>query len=88
MDGIDMLLQAVSYYRKRAPQDDDEHECVENLFTSLCTALLVRQGMCVVSHTPHYGFYAQCVSVIRHRRPPARLHRGTGRPRGCDEGAG
>ena len=41
MDGIDMLLQACAHYRKRAPSGEEEQECVENLFTSLCFSMLV-----------------------------------------------
>ncbi|CAM9800362.1 unnamed protein product, partial [Choristocarpus tenellus] len=41
MDGIDMLLQVVAYYRRREPQSPEEEECVENLFNSLAAALLI-----------------------------------------------
>lgn len=34
-DGVDALLTACAYYRKRAPAVGDEEECVENLFQAL-----------------------------------------------------
>eukprot|EP00946_MAST-07B_sp_MAST-7B-sp1_P004944 g4944.t1 len=38
-DGVDALLHAVHYYRKRNPSDASEEECVENIFSSLSSAL-------------------------------------------------
>jgi beta-catenin-like protein 1 len=39
-DGLDALLQIVSQYRKREPDTSEEQECVQNIFLSLCTALM------------------------------------------------
>ncbi|KAI7859083.1 Catenin-beta-like protein [Circinella umbellata] len=39
LDGIDLLLRALSTYRKKDPVDDDEIEMVENFFNALCSAL-------------------------------------------------
>ena len=61
MDGIDMLLQAVSYYRKRAPGDEDEQECVENLFTSLCTAMLVPANQARFRHSEGFELMIRCM---------------------------
>ena len=41
IDGMDTLLQCISYYRKREPQSSDEKECISNLFLCLCALLLV-----------------------------------------------
>ncbi|KAJ1458298.1 Catenin-beta-like protein [Pelagophyceae sp. CCMP2097] len=38
-DGVDALLQAAAYYRRRSPRGEDEEECVENLFDALAAAL-------------------------------------------------
>ena len=38
-DGIDSLLQALAYYKRRDPQSLDEIEMMENLFDCLCSAL-------------------------------------------------
>ena len=43
-DGIDNLLQALAYYKRRDPQSLDEIEMMENLFDCLCSALM---------HTPN-----------------------------------
>lgn len=39
-DGIDNLLQALAYYKRRDPQTLDEIEMMENLFDCLCSALM------------------------------------------------
>lgn len=44
IDGVDMLLQCIAIYRKKVVDIADEQECVENLFLSLCSVLLVRQN--------------------------------------------
>lgn len=38
--GIDILLQSLAYYKRRDPNSADEVEMVENLFDSLCSALM------------------------------------------------
>lgn len=40
-DGIDNLLQALAYYKRRDPQTLDEIEMMENLFDCLCSALML-----------------------------------------------
>ena len=39
-DGIDILLQALAYYKRRDPSSIDEIEMMENLFDCLCSALM------------------------------------------------
>ncbi len=39
-DGIDILLQSLAYYKRRDPNSADEIEMMENLFDSLCSALM------------------------------------------------
>ena len=39
-DGIDNLLQALAYYKRRDPASLDEAEMMENLFDCLCSALM------------------------------------------------
>ena len=39
-DGIDILLQSLAYYKKRDPASPNEVEMMENLFDSLCSALM------------------------------------------------
>ncbi len=39
-DGIDILLQSLAYYKRRDPGSVDEIEMMENLFGSLCSALM------------------------------------------------
>lgn len=40
MNGLDALLQAVSAYKKREPEDDGEKELVENLFDAVCAVVM------------------------------------------------
>ena len=39
-NGIDTLLQQISFYKRHEPSSLDEHEYMENLFDCLCSALL------------------------------------------------
>ena len=39
-EGIDVLLQALAYYKRREPGSLDEVEMLENLFDCLCSALM------------------------------------------------
>lgn len=40
MEGIDILLQSLAYYKKRDPHSTDEVELMENLFDCLCSSLM------------------------------------------------
>ncbi|XP_026408021.1 beta-catenin-like protein 1 [Papaver somniferum] len=40
MNGVDVVLQAVSFYKSRDPKSTDEEEMVENLFDCLCCLLM------------------------------------------------
>ncbi|GJQ67357.1 hypothetical protein Trydic_g8247 [Trypoxylus dichotomus] len=40
MDGIDTLLQQLAFYKRHDPSNAEEHELMENLFNSLCSALM------------------------------------------------
>lgn len=40
MDGIDILLQSLAYYKRRDPHSSDEIELMENLFDCLCSSLM------------------------------------------------
>lgn len=39
--GVERMLQVVSQFRKREPSGEEERECVENCFDSLCSLLMV-----------------------------------------------
>ncbi|KAI9499627.1 Catenin-beta-like protein [Zychaea mexicana] len=39
LNGVDVLLRALSGYRKKDPEDEDESEMVENFFNALCSGL-------------------------------------------------
>ncbi|KAF5275670.1 hypothetical protein FQA39_LY06782 [Lamprigera yunnana] len=41
LDGIDTLLQQLAFYKRHDPATAEEHELMENLFNSLCSALMV-----------------------------------------------
>ena len=41
LDGIDILLQQLAYYKKHDPSTADEAEYMENLFNTLCSALML-----------------------------------------------
>ncbi|KAL5983171.1 hypothetical protein ACLOJK_017254 [Asimina triloba] len=40
MNGVDVVLQAVAWYKSRDPRSSDEEEMVENLFDCLCCLLM------------------------------------------------
>lgn len=40
LDGIDTLLQQLAFYKRHDPSSAEEHELMENLFNSLCSALM------------------------------------------------
>lgn len=44
MNGLESLLQAVSAYKKKEPEDDGEKELVENLFDSICAVVMVEEN--------------------------------------------
>ena len=44
VDGVESLLQALAQYKKTDPQSLDEAECVQNIFLSLCSVLLLPEG--------------------------------------------
>ncbi|XP_033219184.1 beta-catenin-like protein 1 [Belonocnema kinseyi] len=41
LDGVDVLLQQLAYYKRHDPQSADEQEMMENLFNVLCSSLLL-----------------------------------------------
>ncbi|CAF0903464.1 unnamed protein product [Adineta ricciae] len=40
LDGIDILLQLLAFYKKHDPQTSEEFEYMENLFSCLCSSLM------------------------------------------------
>lgn len=44
INGMDTLLQAIAYYRRRDATSVEEKECIENLFDCLCSCLLVPEN--------------------------------------------
>ncbi|XP_065828455.1 beta-catenin-like protein 1 [Oscarella lobularis] len=44
LNGIDALLQSVSYYKRRDPQSSEETELMENLFDCLCLSLMTKEN--------------------------------------------
>ena len=40
IDGMDILLQSLAYYKRRDPHSSDEIELMENLFDCLCSCLM------------------------------------------------
>ncbi|KAL0112501.1 hypothetical protein PUN28_012075 [Cardiocondyla obscurior] len=40
LDGIDVLLQQLAYYKRHDPQSAEEQEMMENLFNVLCSSLM------------------------------------------------
>lgn len=40
LDGIDVLLQQLAVFKRHDPASGEEHEMMENLFNSLCSALM------------------------------------------------
>jgi len=44
LDGIDALLQQLAYYKRHDPGSAEEQECMENMFDTLCSVLLVAEN--------------------------------------------
>ncbi|XP_037085775.1 LOW QUALITY PROTEIN: beta-catenin-like protein 1 [Pollicipes pollicipes] len=44
LDGIDVLLQQLAYYKRHDPASSEEQECMENMFDSLCSVLLLAEN--------------------------------------------
>lgn len=40
MEGIDVLLQQLAYFKRNDPSNNEEHEMMENLFDCLCSSLM------------------------------------------------
>jgi beta-catenin-like protein 1 len=40
MEGIDVLLQQLAFYKRHDPSSNEESEYMENLFNCLCSSLL------------------------------------------------
>ncbi|XP_034238737.1 beta-catenin-like protein 1 [Thrips palmi] len=40
MDGIDVILQQLAFYKRHDPSSSEEHEMMENLFNCLCSCLM------------------------------------------------
>jgi beta-catenin-like protein 1 len=65
MDGIDMLLQIISHYRRRDPSVAEEEECVENLFSCMCTAMLVSENQTRFRHSEGFELMLRCMKERR-----------------------
>ena len=44
LDGIDVLLQQLAAYKRHDPNSTEEQEFMENLFNSLCSALMTKEN--------------------------------------------
>mmetsp|Transcript_23593 Transcript_23593/g.69028 ORF Transcript_23593/g.69028 Transcript_23593/m.69028 type:complete len:651 (-) Transcript_23593:125-2077(-) len=60
-DGVDLLLQALSYYRKREPAGEEEQECVENMFNSLGAALLLSENQTKFRRSEGFELMLRCM---------------------------
>ncbi|KNC33203.1 hypothetical protein FF38_12726 [Lucilia cuprina] len=44
VDGIDILLQQLAFYKKHDPASNEEQEYMENLFNCMCSALMAKEN--------------------------------------------
>ncbi|XP_026686194.1 beta-catenin-like protein 1 isoform X3 [Diaphorina citri] len=44
LDGIDILLQQLAYYKRHDPNTPEEQEMMENLFDTLCSCLMLEEN--------------------------------------------
>jgi beta-catenin-like protein 1 len=65
-DGVDDLLQAAAYYRKRQPASAEEAELVENLFASLASALTTRENQGRFRHSQGFELMVRCMKEKNH----------------------
>jgi len=66
-DGVDELLQACAYYRKRDPSCEEEEELIENLFNCLvasCTHCADNKGR--FRHSQGFELMARCMKEKNH----------------------
>ena len=65
-DGVDELLQAAAYYRKRQPASAEEAELVENLFDALASALTTRENQGRFRHSQGFELMVRCMKEKNH----------------------
>lgn len=44
LDGIDVILQQLAFYKRHDPASSEEQEMMENLFNCLCSSLMCHQN--------------------------------------------
>lgn len=71
VDGMDLLLQGVAHYRRRDPASSEEEELIQNLFDSLCTALMVPENQTRFRHSEGFELALRCVKEKRFARQSA-----------------
>lgn len=66
--GVEALLRAISYYKKKNPKGGEEEECVENIFNCLITALVREQQTRIVSLRIFHFLLIPCNRCYRRTR--------------------
>ncbi len=61
LNGMDTLLQAIAYYRRREATSPEEKECIENLFDCLCSCLLLPENQARFRQSEGLDLLLRCI---------------------------
>ncbi|EKU22723.1 beta-catenin-like protein 1 [Nannochloropsis gaditana CCMP526] len=61
INGMDTLLQAIAYYRRRDASCPEEKECIENLFDALCSCLLLPENQARFRQSEGLDLLLRCI---------------------------
>jgi beta-catenin-like protein 1 len=68
-DGVDLLLQVAAYYRRRDPQNLEEAECVQNVFSCLANVVLgVPENQTKFRHSEGLELMIRCMREQKYAR--------------------
>jgi beta-catenin-like protein 1 len=68
-DGVDLLLQIAAYYRRRDPQNLEEAECVQNVFSCLANVVLdVPENQTKFRHSEGLELMIRCMREQKYAR--------------------
>jgi beta-catenin-like protein 1 len=71
LNGLDSLLEILFQYRKRDPESVEEEECVQDLFLSLCTVLMVPSNQEAFRSAEGFDFLVRFLKERRFAAAPA-----------------
>ncbi len=67
-DGIEMLLEASAQWKKRDPSPGDEEECVENIFSALCSCMSIPANQTLFRHAEGFELMLRMMKEQKYTR--------------------